>query len=63
VEALVQLPSRNEVKTAWLVLRYPGAKPIRAVEFEGKPWQEFEAAKQQIRLPITTGPMRISAHF
>ena len=63
VDAQVLLPTRNPANTVWLVLRYPDEKPIRAVEINGKCWQEFEATNQRIHLPMMKGPMQVSVHF
>jgi hypothetical protein len=63
VEALVELPTRNPLRTAWLVLRLPNEKPIRSVVIDGKPWTDFDAKAEQIRLPIATHPLQISVRF
>jgi hypothetical protein len=63
VTAQVTLPSRNSYRAAYLILRYPGGTPIKAVEIDGKPWQEFDPATQRIRLPLQKEPMQISVHF
>lgn len=59
VEARVELPRRNPLRTAWLVLRAPEGKKMRAVEIDGKPWQDFDAAGERVRLPLKPGPMQI----
>ena len=63
VTAQVTLPSRNTYRAAYLVLRYPGGKPIKAVEIDGKPWREFDPSAQRIRLPLKKGTMQISVSF
>jgi hypothetical protein len=63
VEARVELPARNPCKAAWLVVRAPGGKRLRAVEIDGKPWQDFDPALERIHLPVKAGPMRIVARF
>ena len=63
VDARVVLPSRNPYRSAWLVVRAPGRRRIRNVEIDGKPWPEFEVAKERIHLPMTKRLMRISVHF
>jgi hypothetical protein len=63
VEARITLPTRNPYKTAWLVVRAPEGKKIRSVNIDGKPWQDYEAATERIRLPVRTEPMTISVRF
>jgi hypothetical protein len=63
VKATLQLPSRNPYKTAWLVVRVPGATPIASVEIDGKPWKEFDAAREWVRLPGKSGEMKVVVHF
>ena len=63
VEARVELPTRNKVGRACLVVRAPAGKRIRAVEVDGNPWKDFDAAAELIRLPLATHPLQISVHF
>jgi len=63
VEARVELPSRNPLRTAWLVLRAPEGKKIRTVEIDGQPWQDFDAAEERVRLPLKAGPMQVRVTF
>ena len=63
VTGQIELPSRNPCHAAWLVVRYPENKPIRAVEIDGKPWRDFDATAERIRLPLKTGTMRIAVRF
>lgn len=63
LHARVELPRRNPYRTAWLGLRLPGCKKIRSVNINGKPWQDFDAAQERIRLPLDTGPIEITVTF
>ena len=63
VTARVVLPTRNKFQTAWLVLRLPGGMSFRAVEIDGKSWQDFDAHAQRIRLPMTNKPIQVDVHF
>ncbi len=63
LKARVELPTRDAYRTAWLVLRAPGGKRIRAVEVDGKPWEDFDAATERIRLPLKAGPVEVSVCF
>ena len=33
------------------------------VEIDGKPWTEFDAAKEWVRLPRKAGEMKVIVHF
>jgi hypothetical protein len=48
----VELPSRNPMSVAWLVLRVPEHKALAAVEIDGQPWPDFDPQKGAIRLPL-----------
>jgi len=63
VNATLQLPSRNPYQAAWLVVRVPGARPIASVEIDGKPWTEFDAAKEWVGLPRKAGEMKVVVRF
>lgn len=63
VDAQVQLPTRNKVGTAWLVVRVPDDRKIRSVEIDGKAWVDFDAATERIHLPVTDHPLEISVRF
>jgi hypothetical protein len=63
VNATVQLPSRNPYKDVWLVVRVPGARPLASVEIDGKPWKDFDALQQWVRLPRKTGEMKVIVRF
>jgi hypothetical protein len=62
-EAWVELPTRNRFRTACLVIRAPQGKRVRAVEIDGKPWKDFDASAERIRLPVRLNPIHVSAHF
>ncbi len=63
VEARLTLPTRNSYRTAWLVVRAPDGKKIGSVSINGKPWHDFDAAGERIRLPLKAGPMKISVRL
>jgi hypothetical protein len=63
VEATVQLPSCNRLQTAWLVVRLPEGERIGKVEIDGKPWRDFDATAERVRLPLIGHSVRVSAYF
>ena len=50
ITATVKLPSRNPPKEVRLRLRHPKSAPITSVTVNGKPWQDFDPAKEVVRL-------------
>lgn len=63
VEAEVELPQRNRPRTVWLAIRAPEGKRMRAVEINGQPWKDFDAAGERIRLPLDQPAVKVSVHF
>jgi hypothetical protein len=48
--ATVKMPSRNTAKEVWLRLRHPKSTPMKSVTVNGKPWNDFDPAKEIVRL-------------
>jgi len=63
VEARVELPRRNPINTAWMVVRAPGGKRMRTVEIDGQPWKDFDPKAERIRLPLKETPIQVSVRF
>jgi hypothetical protein len=51
IEATIQLEGRQSGTTVLLRLRHPESKQIRQVTIDGKPWNDFDAQKEWIRIP------------
>ena len=47
----------------FLRLRHPKALPMKSVEIAGKPWTDFDPAKEWIVLPPDTATLDLTAHF
>jgi hypothetical protein len=62
IEATVQLPTRNPVKTAWLVARTPAGR-IGSVTIDGVPWQNIDQTLEAIKLPARTEPMHVTIRY
>jgi hypothetical protein len=63
VSISVRLPTRNPYKTAWLVVRTPEAQPLKSVEIDGRPWQDFDVRRGRIRLPLRNEPLDVEVGF
>ena len=63
IEAEVELPKRNPPRNAWLVIRAPEGKRMRAIEINKQSWQDFDPTTERIRLPLGPGTISISVHF
>lgn len=51
IDATVEPPTRETPKRLVIRIRHPEGKPMRAVTVNGKPHQDFDAAKECISLP------------
>ena len=47
----------------FLRLRHPNALPMKSVEIAGKPWTDFDPAKEWIVLPPGAASLDLTAHF
>ena len=63
ITATLQTPAGNPPKAVLLRLRHPRALPMRRVTVNGKPWTDFDPAKEVIRLPGLTGTVRVEAAY
>jgi hypothetical protein len=63
LKATVELPTQSACKDAWLYLRVPGNKHIRSVTIDNKPWNDFDANRERIRLPSRKGTISISVEL
>ncbi|HET8935620.1 MAG TPA: hypothetical protein VFN67_19360, partial [Polyangiales bacterium] len=55
IEASLQLPPQGLPVEAWLRLREPEARRMRAVTVNGQPWTRFDPARELVFLPAATG--------
>lgn len=63
IAATVKMPARNPPKSVILRFRHPKAAPIKSVTVNGKPWTDFDAAKEVIRLHDTKGTIKVEAAY
>ena len=63
ITATVELPSRNPPKSVLLRFRHPKAVPIKSVMLNGKPWSDFDAAKETIHLQGLNGDLKVEANY
>ena len=63
ITARVTMPSRRP--PTWVILRFrhPQAAPMRHVEVNGKPWKDFDPAKEYIRLDGRQDTVTVSAGY
>ena len=54
IEVSLDPPARDPFREIVLRLRHPEGRPIRKVSVNGQPWEHFQAAEGQIRLPSST---------
>jgi hypothetical protein len=63
VDATVNVPPSFRGKHIQLRLRSPENRRIARVEIDGRPWTDFDAARDQISLPLTPGSTHVRAFF
>jgi hypothetical protein len=63
IGASVQPPRRQRPRNTYLRLRHPKQASLRRVTIDGRPWPEFDAVKEWIRLPATGGELKIVAYY
>lgn len=50
ITAAIEMPTRRPPRTLLIRLRHPDSKPIRSVTVNGKPWRDFDPAKEWVRI-------------
>ena len=63
ITATIEMPSRNPPKSVILRFRHPKAAPIKSATVNGKPWSEFDPAKEIVRLHDVHGSVRVEAVY
>jgi hypothetical protein len=63
VEATVRPPSRERPASSYLRLRHPRQDSLKRVVIDGRPWKEFDASKEWIKLPVGTSDLKIVAYY
>ena len=63
IKAAATMPSRGGQKAVLLRFRHPQAAPIRRVAVNGRPWTDFDAAKEVIRLHDLQGTIHVEAGY
>lgn len=63
VRATVQPPSRVRPAAIVLHLRHPARARITSVTVDGKPWSDFDAAREIVRLPGAGSAVTVEARY
>jgi hypothetical protein len=63
ITADISLPSRNPAKRALISFRHPEGKKIKSVTVNGRAWQDFDPAKDEVTLPGTSGKVTVVAEY
>jgi hypothetical protein len=63
IAATIRMPSRRALGAVLLRLRHPRAAPIRSVTVGGKAWEDWDAAREVIRLHGLEGTVRVEAVY
>jgi hypothetical protein len=63
IDAEIQPPTRRSPKRLVIRLRHPEGKPMKAVTVNGEPHQDFDAAKEIVRIAPTTERVTVRAEY
>jgi hypothetical protein len=63
IAATVEMPSRKPPQNVLLRLRHPKQSPMKSVTVNGKPWADFDAGKEIVRLHELTGTVKVEASY
>jgi hypothetical protein len=63
INAVAELPARKSPAAVLLRFRHPARSVIKSVTVNGQPWQDFDPAKEVIRLTGLTGHVTVSARY
>jgi hypothetical protein len=63
IAATVEMPSRKPPQNVLLRFRHPKSAPIKSVTVNGKPWTDFDPAKETIRLHGVQGAVKVEANY
>ena len=63
ITATVEMPSLRSAESVWLRLRHPRSAPIKRVKINGRPWADFDPAKEVIGLAGSRGALRVEAEY
>ena len=63
VETTVNRPQRRCPANPYLRFRHPQQASIKRVAVDGKPWKDFDAPKEWIKLPRDPNELKIVAYY
>jgi hypothetical protein len=63
IRATVTVPERGRANQILLRLRHPQSRPIRGVTVNGKPWRDFDPAREVVKLHGTRGSVTVLVKY
>jgi hypothetical protein len=63
VSATVTLPDRDGKPEVWLRLRTPDGRPMKSVTVDGKPWKDFDAKLEVVKLHGLRGTVQVEVQY
>jgi hypothetical protein len=63
IHCSIHLPSRSPAVQTMLRLRHPTSAALKSVTIDGKPWTDFDASRERIRLPQTSQEILVTASY
>jgi hypothetical protein len=63
IRVTVELQKREPANGILLRIRHPQGKPIKNVTVNGKPWNDFDAQKEWVKIPGAGGKYDVYVHY
>ena len=63
IEATVNPPVRSRPASLYLRLRHPQQASLKRVMVNGRPWKDFDAGKEWIKLPTEPSEIKVVAYY
>jgi hypothetical protein len=63
ISATIELHPRQAGTCLLLRIRHPEGKPMKQVSVNGKPWQDFDAQKEWVRIPDAAGKYEVVVQY
>lgn len=63
IRATVEFAGQERPATLLVRLRHPSSRPMRLVSVNGRPWSDFDAGKEWVRIPNPGGRVEVTASY
>ncbi|MCC6126841.1 MAG: hypothetical protein IT426_17900 [Pirellulales bacterium] len=63
INATVEMPARNPPQAVLLRIRHPQATRMKSATVNGRPWKDFDAVAETVRLHDLSGSVKVEANY